>query len=81
MAKRTLGLAALVLALGVAAVSGAYAAGMTTPSTNFTAIDRDVIAVRFCPIRILCKKGTVAKCHYSTSKHHCVCRCVPRHPY
>jgi hypothetical protein len=81
MAKRTLVLASLVLALGVAAVSGAYAAGMTTPNANFTAIDRDVVAVKFCPIHILCKKGLVAKCHYSTSKHHCVCRCVPRHEY
>jgi hypothetical protein len=38
MAKRTLVLASLVLALGVAAVSGAYAAGMTTPVGNFTPI-------------------------------------------
>jgi hypothetical protein len=79
MAKRTLVLASLVLALGVAAVSGAYAAGMTTPNANFTAIDRDVVAVRFCPIRILCVRGKVAKCHYNTSLHRCVCRCVPRH--
>jgi hypothetical protein len=80
MAKRILVLASLVLALSVAAVSGAHAAGMTTPNANFTAIDRDVVAVRFCPITILCKRGTVGKCHYSTNRHHCVCHCVPRHP-
>jgi hypothetical protein len=79
MAKRTLVLASLVLALGVAAVSGAYAAGMTTPNANFTAIDRDVVAVRFCPISILCIKGKVPRCHYSTYRHRCVCTCVPRH--
>jgi hypothetical protein len=81
MAKRTLFLASLVLALGVAAVSGAYAAGMTTPNTNFTAIDRDVVAVKFCPIIIDCIKGKVGKCQYSTYKHRCVCKCVPRHGY
>jgi hypothetical protein len=79
MAKRTLVLASLVLALGVAAVSGAYAAGMTTPIGNFTPIDRDVVAVKFCPIIIDCIHGKVGKCTYSTYKHRCVCRCVSRH--
>jgi hypothetical protein len=76
MAKRILVLASLALALGV---SGAYAAGMTTPNTNFTAIDRDAVAVKFCPIIIDCIHGKVGRCTYSPYKHRCVCRCVPRH--
>jgi hypothetical protein len=83
MAKRTLVFASLVLAVGVAAVSTAYGAGMTTPGSNFSAVDRDVVEAKgkFCPIIIDCIKGKVGKCHYSTYRHRCVCKCVPRHSY
>lgn len=82
MTKHKLGLAALVLALGVA-VSTAYGAGMTTPGSNFSAVDRGVVEAKgkFCPIVIDCIKGKVGKCHYSTHRHRCVCKCVPRHSY
>jgi hypothetical protein len=67
--------------LGVAAVSAAYGAAMTTP--NFSRVDSGVIEVKgkFCPIIIDCIKGKVGKCHYSAHKHRCVCKCVPRHSY
>jgi hypothetical protein len=83
MTKRKLGLASLVLALGVVAVSTAYGAGMTTPGSNFSAINREVVEVKgkFCPIIIDCIKGKVGKCHYSSYRHRCVCKCVPRHSY
>jgi hypothetical protein len=81
MRKHKLGLASLVLVLGVAAVSAAYGAAMTMP--NFSRLDSGVIEVKgkFCPIIIDCIKGKVGKCHYSTHKHRCVCKCVPRHSY
>jgi hypothetical protein len=81
MRKHKLGLASLVLVLGVAGVSAAYGAAMTMP--NFSRVDSGVIEVKgkFCPIIIDCIKGKVGKCHYSTHKHRCVCKCVPRHSY
>ena len=80
MAKHRLGLAALVLALGI---STAYGAGMTAPGSNFSPVDRGVVEVKgkFCPIIIDCIKGKVGKCHYSTHKHRCVCKCVRPHSY
>jgi hypothetical protein len=83
MTKHKLGLASLVLALGVAAVSTAYGAGMTTPGSNFSRVDSGVVEAKgkFCPIIIDCIKGKVGKCHYSTHRHRCVCKCVPRHSY
>ena len=80
MAKHKLGLAALVLALGIAAAPGVQAAGVSTGAGAFTPIESDVVAVRFCPIRILCKKGTHAVCRYNSYRHKCVCHCVPRGP-
>jgi hypothetical protein len=80
MTKRKLGLAALVLALGIAAAPGAYAAGISTPGQAFSPVGENVEAVRFCPIRIFCVRGRVARCHYSPYLHRCVCRCVPRGP-
>ena len=80
MLKRKLGLALLVLALGIAAAPSASAAGMSTPGTAFTPIDENVAAVRFCPVRIFCVRGKVARCHWSPIRHRCVCRCVPRFP-
>ena len=77
MAKRTLVFVSLVVALGVAAVSAAYGAGVTTPTSNFSAIDSGVVEVKgkFCPIVIDCIKGKVGKCHYSKWRHRCVCSC------
>jgi hypothetical protein len=80
MLKRKLGLALLVLELGIAAAPGASAAGISTPGAAFTPIDENVVAVRFCPVRIFCRRGTVARCHWSPRLHRCVCRCVPRFP-
>jgi hypothetical protein len=78
MTKRKLGLAALVLALGILAAPGAQAAGVSTGAGAFTPIEQTVVPVRFCPITILCKKGTHAKCHHHHGK--CVCHCVRNHP-
>ena len=74
--------ASLVLAAGVV-ISAAHGAGMTTPTSNFSAIDNGAVEVKgkFCPIIIDCIKGKVGKCHYSTYRHRCVCKCVPRHSY
>lgn len=80
MTKRRLGLAALVLALGIVVAPGGHAAGISTGAGAFTPIEGNVEAVRFCPITILCKKGTHAKCAYNKHRHKCVCRCVPNHP-
>ena len=80
MAKHKLGLAALVLALGIAVSPGALAAGISTGAGAFSPVEQDVVAVRFCPITILCKKGTKAKCRYDSHRHKCVCHCVPSHP-
>jgi hypothetical protein len=78
MLRRKLSLASLVLVLGVAAASGASAAGVATPGT-LAPIDGNVVAARSCPITILCRKGTVPKCGI-TRTGKCGCRCVPRHP-
>ena len=80
MAKYKLGLAAFVLALGIAAAPGAQAAGVSSGAAAFTPIEQNVEAVRFCPITILCRKGTHAVCRYNSHRHKCVCHCVPRGP-
>ena len=75
MAKGKLSLASIVLVLGIAAASGASAAGITTPG-GFSPSDENVVAARFCPVNIRCIKGTVPKCHFNPYRHKCVCRCV-----
>ncbi len=80
MTKHKLGLAALVLALGIAASAGAQAAGIASGAGAFTPVEQNVVPVRFCPITILCKKGTHAKCHYNSHRHKCVCTCVRNRP-
>jgi hypothetical protein len=80
MRKHKLGLAALVLALGIAVVPGVQAAGISTGAGAFTPIDENVVAVKFCPIHILCKKGTHAVCKYNKHRHKCVCTCVRNGP-
>jgi hypothetical protein len=81
MTKRKLVLASLVLALGIAGASTAQATGISTGAGAFSPVGENLVGVRFCPITILCRKGTHAKCHYNTHRHKCVCRCVPNHPY
>ena len=79
MLKRKFALVSVVLVLGVAA---AQAAVIAPANEAFSTIDRAVeVKHKFCPIIIDCIKGKVGKCHYSTLKHRCVCRCVPRHEY
>jgi len=80
MTKRKLGLASLMLALGIAAAPAVQAAGVSSGAGAFSPVESNVVAVRFCPITILCKKGTHAKCHYNSYRHKCVCHCVPKHP-
>jgi hypothetical protein len=70
-------IAVLALSLGFAFASGAQAAGVATPNEALSTANEDLSGARFCPIQILCKKGTHARCHYSHAKHHCVCHCVP----
>ena len=79
MLTRKPSLASLVLVLGIAAASGASAAGVAAPG-GFSPIDENVVAARFCPITIACKIGKKPKCEYNKHRHRCVCRCVPRHP-
>jgi hypothetical protein len=71
-------IALFALALGFAVATGAHAAGVAPPNDAVSTASEAVTGARFCPIRILCKQGTVARCHYNTHRHHCVCRCVPR---
>jgi len=80
MSKRKLGLASLVLALGLAAAAGASAAGVATPGAAFSPAEENIVAARICPITILCRRGYKPYCHYSRLRHRCVCRCVPRYP-
>ena len=95
MAKRALVFASLVLAVGVAAVSAAYGAGVTTPGSNFSAVDRDVVEVKgkFCPIIIDCIKGKIESAitaRTDTAAFASACRATPiervtlleeRHPH
>jgi hypothetical protein len=77
MLKRGLVILVVLLACGVALASGAGAASIVPPGDAVSATD-DVTGAKFCPIRIFCKIGTKARCHYSVAKHRCVCRCVPK---
>jgi hypothetical protein len=70
--------ALFALALGIAVVTGAQAAGVAPPNDAVSTANDPVSGAKFCPIRILCKKGTVARCRYNTHLHRCVCHCVPR---
>jgi hypothetical protein len=80
MLKGKLALAAFVLSVGIAAAPGAFAAGVGGPNEGLATVGGNFEPVRFCPITIACRKYTHPKCHYSSSRHKCVCHCVPNHP-
>ena len=77
MVKPLFAVALLALGLGFAVVSDSRAQLMAPPQDAAPVSDLTVGA-RVCPVNILCVRGRVARCHYSSAQHRCVCRCVRR---
>ncbi len=81
MIKSALIRSLLALGLSLTAVSSSHAWGGVSPPSQalFTSPPFFAEPHSYCPVRIFCRRGFVARCAFNTYADRCACRCVRRH--